>query len=78
MQENLSKTATLYKEKHLTEAKNKSITNGNDTNCDHCKKNFGATVFSVYPNMKIYHNKCSWMHNNCPTTRTDFSKKQIF
>lgn len=75
---NLSEMAVLYKEKELIESKNKSLTIGNETQCELCKKKIGNTIFCVYPNMKIYHNKCAPNPNVCPVTRTDFTKKQLF
>jgi hypothetical protein len=70
--------ALLYKEKDLLEAKDKSITIGSDsTVCELCKKRIGSTIFCVYPNMKIYHQRCAQNPSYCPVTRTDFSKKQF-
>lgn len=72
----LSEISLLYKEKEVIEARNKSVTIGNDTNCELCKKRIGSTLFVVYPNMKIYHTKCAQNLSICPVTRTDFTKKQ--
>ena len=72
----LSEMSLLYKEKELIEVKSKSVQIGNDTNCESCKKKIGTTIFVVYPNMKIYHTKCTQNFNICPTTRVDFSKKK--
>lgn len=75
---NLCDMALLYKEKELLEAKDKSITIGSDaTVCELCKKRIGSTIFCVYPNMKIYHQRCAQNPSYCPITRTDFSKKQF-
>ena len=73
----LSEMACLYKEKEIIEAKNKSVTISNDTYCELCKKKIGSTIFVVYPNMRIYHTKCSQNMSICPTTRVDFSKKSF-
>jgi hypothetical protein len=75
---NLSETAVLYKEKELIESKDKSININSDTYCEFCRKKVNTAMFSVYPNMKIYHPKCAANPNICPVTRTDFTKKQLF
>lgn len=72
----LSEISLLYKEKEVIEAKNKSVTIGNETNCEKCGKRIGSTIFVVYPNMKIFHTKCAHNLSICPVTRTDFSKNQ--
>jgi len=75
---NLCDMALLYKEKEILEAKDKSITIGSDaTVCELCKKRIGSTIFCVYPNMKIYHQRCAQNPSYCAVTRTDFSKKQF-
>jgi hypothetical protein len=75
---NLSETAVLYKEKELIESKDKSITIGNDSYCELCRKKVNTAMFSVYPNMKVYHPKCAANPNVCPVTRTDFTKNKLF
>lgn len=73
----LSEVALIHKEKEILDLKDKSVTIQNETVCDLCRKKIGNSVFSVYPNMKVYHQKCTQNPNVCPTTRIDFSKKQI-
>ena len=70
----LSEMSLLYKERDLIEAKGKSVNISNETNCEFCKKKIGATIFVVYPNMKIYHTKCAQNLTICPTSRVDFTK----
>jgi hypothetical protein len=74
----LSDMALIYKEKELIDVKDKSVTISNETHCELCRKKIGNAIFCVYPNMKVYHIKCAQNHNVCPTTRVDFTKKQLF
>ena len=74
----LSEMALIYKEKELMDVKDKSVTISNETQCKACMKKVGNAIFCVYPNMRIYHIKCTPNQSVCPTTRVDFSKKQLF
>jgi hypothetical protein len=73
----LSEVALIHKEKEILDIKDKSVTISNETVCDLCRKKIGNSIFCVYPNMKVYHQKCTQNLTICPTTRADFSKKQI-
>ena len=71
---NLSNMGVAYKNKEEYEIKNKYVTIDSEKVCDLCKKKIGSTIFVVYPNLSVYHSKCSLNVNIDPKTGFDFSK----
>ena len=74
---NLSEMGLIYKEKEALDYKKKYVTIDSDKTCDLCKKKIGNTIFVVYPNLKVYHVKCSANPSIDPMTGVDFSKKKF-
>ena len=74
---NLSEMGLIYKEKEALDYKKKFVTIDSEKTCDLCKKKIGNTIFVVYPNLKVYHVKCSGNPNIDPLTGVDFSKKKF-
>ena len=73
---NLSKMASIYKEKETLDFKKKHILVNSDKICGLCNKKIGNMLFVVYPNLKIYHSRCIQNISIDPVTGVDFSKKK--
>lgn len=74
----LSEIALLYKEKETYEVKKRHVMISQDTYCELCRKKIGSTMFVLYPNNKIYHQKCGGNNMSIdPTTGVDFTKKKF-
>jgi hypothetical protein len=74
----LSEMALLYKEKETYEVKKRHVMISQDTYCELCRKKIGSTMFVLYPNNKIYHQKCGGNNVSVdPTTGVDFAKKKF-
>jgi hypothetical protein len=73
----ISEMALLYKEKELYDTKDQGILIEKNTVCHLCRKPLESSIFVVYPNKRIFHQKCAPNSNICPLTGVDFSKKSI-
>ena len=73
----ISEMALLYKEKELYDTKDKGIVIEKNTVCHLCRRPIESSIFVVYPNKRIFHQKCAPNSNICPLTGVDFSKKSF-
>ena len=73
----ISEMALLYKEKELYDTKDQGILIEKNTVCHLCRRPLDSSIFVVYPNKRIFHQKCAPNSNICPLTGVDFSKKSI-
>ena len=66
----------LYKQIDLADQRANYVLITDETECGLCSKKIGNTLFTVYPNKKIYHSKCvsNASPNVDPISKIDFTK----